>query len=63
MLPTVELAPESRYLAPLIGLKELAVVGEDFTDYGNRRTSIQKRSHLARWRGFKADTASLNNVT
>jgi hypothetical protein len=52
------------YLAALIGLKELAVVGKDPADYGDRCTGIQKRPHSSRLRIFEADsTPGRNNVT
>ena len=64
MFPTPVRGADCRYLAPLIGLKELAVVCKFLAYYRDRCTSIQKRSDGERLLIFEADsTPSLDNVT
>jgi hypothetical protein len=64
MLPTAVYGTDCSYLAPLIGLKELAVVGECFAYYGDRGASINDRRDVARLWILEANSAAcLNNVT
>ena len=64
MLPTPVRGADCRYLAPLIGLKELAVVCKFLAYYRDRCASIEKCSDGERLFIFEADsTAGLDNVT
>jgi hypothetical protein len=64
MFPAPVRGTDRCYLAPFAGLKEFAIVGEDFADHSDRCTGIQKRSHSAGFRIFESDgTPCLDDVT